>query len=439
MDIAIILILIFFNGFFAMAEFSIISARKSKLKNMATGGNKKGKIALQLAEKPNIFLSSIQVGITLVTILAGAFGEERFIPYVSALIKPIPFIGLYHHEIAFILIISSITYLSIVLGELVPKRIALGNPERIATLIAPSILLFSNITSPIVRLLSISTEFVFKVIGLKPGTPAHITEEEIRILIREGADMGVFSKTEKKLIERAQMLDDLQVGMLMTPKHKMTVTHIDSFIKSPKYYLNNFPHSRLIFTEGKDEKIFGVIHLKDLLFYSFEDGQFSVDKLKKISDKPHLVPESMKAIKVLELFRHSKIHIALVLDEFGTIQGLVTLNDILEALVGEIKTQTSQEFPIVTRDDGSLFVDGAVSIYDLKKKLRLQGLTNDNMGTYQTVAGFVIAHLERIPQSGDFFEKSGYRFEVVDMDSNRVDKILIKKIVLIDQVSGSKK
>jgi len=439
MDIAIILILIFFNGFFAMAEFSIISARKSKLKNMATGGNKKGKIALQLAEKPNIFLSSIQVGITLVTILAGAFGEERFIPYVSALIKPIPFIGLYHHEIAFILIISSITYLSIVLGELVPKRIALGNPERIATLIAPSILLFSNITSPIVRLLSISTEFVFKVIGLKPGTPAHITEEEIRILIREGADMGVFSKTEKKLIERALMLDDLQVGMLMTPKHKMTVTHIDSFIKSPKYYLNNFPHSRLIFTEGKDEKIFGVIHLKDLLFYSFEDGQFSVDKLKKISDKPHLVPESMKAIKVLELFRHSKIHIALVLDEFGTIQGLVTLNDILEALVGEIKTQTSQEFPIVTRDDGSLFVDGAVSIYDLKKKLRLQGLTNDNMGTYQTVAGFVIAHLERIPQSGDFFEKSGYRFEVVDMDSNRVDKILIKKIVLIDQVSGSRK
>jgi len=439
MDIALIFILILFNGFFAMSEFSIISARKSKLKNMAAGGNKNGKIALQLAEKPNIFLSSIQVGITLVTVLAGAFGEDRFIPNISALIKPIPFIGIYNREIAFMLIISGITYLSIVIGELVPKRIALGNPERIASLVAPLIFIFSKITSPIVRLLSISTEFVFKVIGLKPGTPTHITEEEIRILIREGADMGIFSKTEKKLIERALMLDDLRVGMLMTPKHKMSVTHIDSFIKDPKSYLNNFPHSRLIFTEGKDGKIFGVLHLKDLLFYSFEDGKFSVDKLKKISDKPHLVPESMKAIKVLELFRHSKTHIALVLDEFGTVQGLVTLNDILEALVGEIKSQAPLEFPIVTRSDGSLFVDGAVSLYDLKKKLKLQGLINDNLGAYQTAAGFVIAHLEKIPQSGDFFEKSGYRFEVVDMDNNRVDKILIKKITPLDYILESKK
>ncbi|MDO8741727.1 MAG: hemolysin family protein, partial [Candidatus Roizmanbacteria bacterium] len=391
-------------------------------------GNQKGKIALQLAEKPNIFLSSIQIGITLMTVLAGAVGEDTFVSKLAIFIKPIPVCGSFHEESAFIIIIFSITYLSIVIGELVPKRIALANPEKIASLVAPFMLTFSNITSPVIRFLSISTEFVFKLTGLKPVTSSLITEDEIRILIREGADMGIFSKTEKKLIERTLMLDDLQVGMLMTPKHRMTVTHIDNFIKNPKSYLNNYPHSRLIFTEGKEEKVFGVVHIKDLLFFSFKDGEFSMDKLKKISDKPHLVPESMKAIKVLEMFRHSKVHIALVLDEFGNIQGLVTLNDILEALVGEIKSQTPQEFPIIVRDDGSLFIDGAVPIYDLKKKLRLQGLTNDDLGTYQTVAGFVIAHLEKIPQSGDFFEKSGYRFEVVDMDNNRVDKILIKKI-----------
>ncbi len=430
MDIVLILTLILFNGFFAMAEFAIISSRKSKLKNMAIVGNQKGKIALQLAEKPNIFLSSIQIGITLVTVLAGAVGEDKFVSKIATLIKPIPIIGSFNEEIAFIFIISSITYLSIVLGELVPKRIALGNPEKIASLVAPFMLTFSNITSPIIRLLSISTEFVFKLIGLKPGTASLITEDEIRILIREGADMGIFSKTEKKLIERALMLDDLKVGMLMTPKHKMTVIDIEKFVEKPRHYLSNYPHSRLILTEGKKDKIFGVIHVKDLLSYSFEDDKFKIDKLKKIVDKPHLVPESMKAIKVLEMFRHSPVHIALVLDEFGSIQGLVTLNDILEALVGEIKSQTPQDLSIVVRDDSSLLIDGTVPIYDLKKKLHLQELNNKDLSNYQTVAGFVIAHFEKIPKTGDFFEKSGYKFEVIDMDNNRVDKILVKKIVL---------
>src|SRR3989344_3848083 len=324
MDIAFILILILFNGFFSMAEFAIISSRKSKLKNMAIGGNQRGKLALYLAEKPNIFLSSIQIGITLVTVLAGAVGQEKFATKIALFIKPMPFIGSFHTEIAFVVIVSSITYLSIVLGELVPKRIALSNPEKIASLVAPIMLAFSNVIAPIIRLLSFSTEFVFKLFGLKQGTPSHITEDEIRILIREGTDMGIFSKTEKKLIERALMLDDLRVGMLMTPKHKMAAVNIE--------------------------------------------------KLKKITNKPHLVPESMKAIKVLEMFRHSPVHIALILDEFGNIQGLVTLNDILEALVGEIKSQTPQDFPIAVRDDGALFIDGTVPIYDLKKKLHLREL-----------------------------------------------------------------
>lgn len=428
MDIALILILILLNGFFAMAEIAIISSRKSKLKNMELEGNQKSKTALDLAEKPNIFLSSVQIGITLIAILAGAFSEDRFVPKISPFIKNIPLIGYYHDEIAFVIIVIVVTYLSVVLGELVPKRVALSNPEKIASFVAPIMFAFSRITLPIVRLLSTSTEFIFKLIGLKSNNAPLITEDEVHILIREGADMGIFSKTEKKLIERALMLDDLKVGMLMTPKHKMTVVSIEKFVEKPKHYLSNYPHSRLILTEGKNNKIFGVIHVKDLLSYSFGNEEFEIDKLKTIINKPHLVPESMKAIKVLEMFRHSSIHIALVLDEFGNIQGLVTLNDILEALVGEIKSQATQEPLIITRDDGSFLIDGTVSIYDLKKKLRLQYLTNKDLSTYQTAAGFVISHLEKIPKTGDVFEKYKHRFEVIDMDNNRIDKILVKKI-----------
>jgi len=237
--------------------------------------------------------------------------------------------------------------------------------------------------------------------------------------------MGIFSRTEKKLIERALLLDDLRVGMLMTPKHKMMVVNIDKFADKPKQFLKNYPHSRLIFTEGKDNKIFGVIHVKDLLSYSFDEREFDIEKLKKITNKPHLIPESMKAIKVLELFRHSPIHIALVLDEFGNFQGLVTLNDILEALVGEIRSQSIQEPLIIQRNNGSFLVDGVLTIYELKKKLKLKELTNKDLTNYQTVAGFIIAHLEKIPKTGDVFEKSGYKFEIIDMDNNRVDKVLI--------------
>ena len=428
MDFLIILILILFNGFFAMAEIAIISSRKSKLKDMAMAGGKKEKVAFYLAEKPNMFLSSIQIGITLVTVLAGAIGEDMFTVRLSPLIKPLPFIGIYHQQISFIIVISAITYLSIVIGELVPKRIALNSPEKIAALVAPFIQAISNITHPVIRFLSISTEFVFKILGLKQASPSLIAEDEVRILIREGTDMGIFSRTEKKLIERALMLDDLRVDMLMTPKHKMTIINIEKFAEKPKRYLLNYPHSRLIFTEGKKDKVFGIIHVKDLLSYSFEDDEFDREKLKRITAKPHLIPESMKAIKVLELFRHSPIHIALVLDEFGVIQGLVTLNDILEALVGEIKSQSIQEPLIVQRADGSFLIDGTVTIYELRKKLKLQELTNKDLTNYQTVAGFVIAHLEKIPKTGDYFEKSGYQFEVVDMDRNRVDKILVRRL-----------
>lgn len=428
MDIFLILALIIMNGFFAMAEIAIVSSRKSKLKNMGDAGSNQSKLAFNLADKPNIFLSSVQIGITLIGITAGAFGEDRFVPKIAPIIQEFPILGKFSEEIALVLIIAVLTYISVVLGELVPKRIALSNPEKIASLTAPFMDAFSKATSPIVKFLSISTEFIFKIFGLKQTNSPKMTEDEVRILIREGADMGIFSKTEKKLIERALMLDDLKVGILMTPRHKMTIIDVEKFIEKPKKYLDGYSHSRLILTESKKNKIFGVIHVKDLLSYSFEDDEFKLEELKKITNKPHLVPESTKAIKVLEMFRHSPVHIALVIDEFGNIQGLITLNDILEALVGEIKSQSVHSPMIITRKDGSFIIDGATSMYDFKKKLRLKELTDKDLDTYQTVAGFVISQLEKIPKTGDYFEKYDYRFEVVDMDNNRVDKILATKL-----------
>lgn len=428
MDILLILTLVLMNGFFAMAEIAIISSRKSKLKNLGIN-NPNSRTALQLAEKPNTFLSSVQIGITLITILAGALSEDRFVSHISPLIKNIPFIGQFHMQIAFGVVVLGITFLSIVLGELVPKRIALSNPEKIASLVAPFMVVFSKITAPAVSLLSTSTEFIFKLVGLPSGIPSRVTEDEVRVLIREGTDMGIFSKTEKKIIERALMLDDLKVGMLMTPRHKMTIVNVKDLIENPKRCLTQYPHSRIILTEDTKDGVFGVIHVKDLLNYSFDD-KYVLENLKTITDKPHLVPESMKAIKVLELFRHSPVHIALVVDEFGNIQGLLTLNDILEALVGEIRTQAVQGPLFVARDNGSYLVDGTVSIYDLKKKLRLKDVKEEDLSAYQTVAGLVISHLEKIPQAGDVFEKYNHRFEVVDMDHNRVDKILVKKIIV---------
>lgn len=427
MDFLIIFILILFNGFFALAETAIISSRKNKLKHLAASGQKGAQIAFNLAEKPSIFLSTIQIGITFIAILTGAIGDGRIVTKLASILKPLPFIGVMNEQIAFIIVIAVIIYLSVVVGELVPKQIALSNSERIASFVAPLILIISNLTSPIVRFLSISTEAVFKLLGLKPVTDPPITEDEIRILIREGTDIGIFNKTEKKLVERALLLDDLRVKMLMTPKHKIVIFDIHQFIKDPHHYLSDYTHSRIIFTESGSNKVIGVIHIKDLLPYYLKDDKFEIRDIKNIVTKPLLIPENMRALKVLELFRHSPVHIALVLDEFGSIQGLVTLNDILEALVGEIKSQTHKDPEIVAKSDGSFFMDGTVSIYELKKTLHLQKLPKEDLATYQTIGGFVISYLDRIPKTGDSFEWKGYQFEILDMDDNRVDKVLITK------------
>ncbi|MDO9028013.1 MAG: hemolysin family protein [Candidatus Roizmanbacteria bacterium] len=424
MEFFIILILIIFNGIFSMAEIAIVSSRKSKLKHMIAEGNTSAQAAYKLLEKPSFFFSTVQIGITAIGILTGAIGDGQIVGKLSTVLQSWPLIGIFHNEIAFFVVIVSITYLTVIIGELVPKRIALNNPEKIASFLAPFMSVISHIAFPLVNFLSRSTELVFKLLRIGPSHELPITEDEIRALIRQGTDIGIFNKTEKKLVEQALQLDDLKVSALMMPRNKIKFFDIAHISHNPRKYLKNYRHSRVIFARGVIDKIEGVVHVKDLL-QTYLDDSFDI---KKILMKPLFVPEYTRALKLLELFRHSPTHIAIVLDEFGNVQGLITLNDIFESLVGNIKTQSSYDDKnIIKNKDGSIFLDGMLPIGEVKKLLRIDTLPKEETGSYHTLGGFVISYLDKIPRSGTKFTWKHYDFEIIDMDDNRVDKVLIKE------------
>jgi putative hemolysin len=408
-----------------MAEIAVVSSRKNRLKQMATEGNENAKKAYILAEKPSYFLSTSQIGITIISILAGAIGDNSLVHILSVELSKIPFIEIFHSQLAFLLIMLTIAYLNLIFGELVPKRIALSNPEKIASNVAPIMSIILNFAYPVIRLLSITTEFIFKLLNFSPNQNPPITEEEIRILIREGADMGIFNKTEKHLVERALLLDDLKINMLMTPRNKIEWFDVSNFDANPHEHLVNYHHSRILFADESLDKIVGVTHVKDLLKHYLLTSKVEI---RKILTKPLLVPENTRALKLLEMFRHSPIHIALAIDEFGNIQGLITLNDVLEALIGDIKTQNTIDPHVVKRNDGSYLLDGMVTVSELKRILKIDRLPNEESGGYQTVGGFAISFLDSIPKTGDTFVWNNFRFEIIDMDDKRVDKILVSRI-----------
>lgn len=423
MEFFFILFLILLNGFFSMAEIAVVSSRKSKLKQMAIDGSKKSQIALNLAERPGVFLSTIQVGITFIAIVIGAISEDSLVKEFSSALDRLPFFNLVNEHVAFVLIISVITYLSVILGELVPKRVAMSNPEFFASFVAPIMTNISRVMSPLVKILSGSTDFIFGIFRIGKGSAPTVTEDEIKVLIREGTDIGIFNKTEKKLVDRALQLDDLQINVLMVPRNKIVFFNIKAFVRDPKTHLENYHHSRLLFTKGDLDSVLGVIHSNEVMRDYLHSSLQNLDK-KLIP--PLFVPENTKALKALEMFRHSSMHLALVIDEYGHIQGLITLKNVLEALVGNIKSQEETEPNVVKRDDGSTFVDGTISIREFKKTFSLPDLPKEN-GDYQTIGGFVMSHLERVPKTGDKFNLGNLIIEVVDMDENRVDKILVRK------------
>ncbi len=426
MELLIILILIAINGVLALAEIAIISSRKARLQHAAKEGSVGAKTALDLAHDPSYFLSTIQVGITLVGILTGAFSGATFSATVATYLEPIPIISLYADGIAFFLVVLLVTFFSICFGELVPKRIALSNPEKIAMSVSRPMALLARLTAPFVRLLSGTTDMVVGLFGINKDTEESISEEEIKILISQATTAGVIEEAEQEIINKIMLLGDKRVRDIMTPHSE--IEWLDATESKTKILeaVNHSHHSHYpVYRETKDE-IIGFIHVKDLLeHWSTKKSE----PLEEFVQKPLFIIETTTVLNVLELFRTHNSHIALVVDEYGSVEGIITVNDIFESIVGEVPDIDEVEDPHITkRDADSWLVDGILSIDEFKYRFHIKKMWKETEDNYQSLGGFIMNYLDTIPKPGDSFEWNHYRFEVVDMDGNRVDKVLLVKL-----------
>ena len=422
-EILIILVLIFANGVFSMSEMAIVSARKVRLQQLANQGNLNARAALELAESPNHFLSIVQVGITLINILNGVFGGATIAQRLEGYVKLVPFLAGYSQPIAFSLVVLLITYFSLIVGELVPKRLALNNPERIAATVAIPMRALAVLASPVVFLLSASTETVLRILGITPSDEPQVTEEEIKILIEQGTEAGTFEEAEQDMVERVFRLGDRPVTGFMTPRPDIVCLDLEDPAEENRQKMADSAYSRYPVCQAGLDNVLGIIPVTDLLARSLRNEPLDLTLELR---QPVFVPESTRGLKVLELFKQTVTHMALVVDEYGVIQGLVTLNDIMSEIVGDVPAGPGQEEPqAVQREDGSWLVDGMLPVEEFLELFGLEELENEERGNYQTLGGFIITHLGRIPAAADHFEWDGIRFEVMDMDGNRVDKVLI--------------
>jgi putative hemolysin len=424
-ELLIILLLTIANGLFVMSEMAIVSARKVRLQQSANQGDRKAKVALDLANDPNNFLAIGQVGITLIAIISGAFGEAALSRRFEPLFTSIPLLQPYAQVLAFLVSVICITYLTLIIGELVPKRLALTHPERISIMVAMPMSLLAKVAAPIVYLLGTSTDIVMRILGVRPSEEPQVTEEEIRVMIEQGTEAGMFEQAEEDIMKRVFRLGDRRISALMTPRLDIIWLDLEDSAEENRRTMMESSHSRFPVCHGGLDNLLGVVQVYDLLVKSWSGQELD---LTSSLQTPVFVPESTRALKVLELFKQSGTQIAFVVDEYGVIQGLVTFTDVLQAIVGDIPSIEELEEPqAVQREDGSWLLDGMLPIYQFKEILNLEDeeLPGEQRGTYQTLGGFVVMHLGRIPSPADHFEWSTMRFEVMDMDGNRVDKVLV--------------
>jgi putative hemolysin len=381
-------------------------------------------VALDLAENPHHFLATVQIGITLIGVLSGAFGGASIAGHVAATLSSIPYIGRYSDSIALALVVGLITYFSL-LAELIPKRIALSTPERIASAVAKPMARLSAVTSPIIRVLSLSTDIVLRLFRFKPTTEAPVTEEEIRMLIGQATVAGVFEEAEQDMVERVFRLGDRRVGVMMTPRNKVVWLDINESVDKTRRKIAKSPYTW--FPVGqKAGSIRGVVHVRDIAVNCLSGKPLD---LRASMHKPLFVHESTHALKVLESFRLSGQQMAVVVDEYGTIEGIITLTDILEAIVGDIASkEVLEEPPIIQRESDTWLVAGMLPVDELKALFHIRKLPGERQRRFQTLGGFTMSHLRRVPTVGDIFECCGYSFEVFEMEGHRVRKVLIKKI-----------
>jgi putative hemolysin len=423
-EITIILLLLVLNGLFAMSEIAVVSARPIRLQQMAQRGNQGALVALELADNPNRFLSTVQVGITLVGIFAGAFGGANIAGELAIPLSKLPWIGRYGNIVSLAIVVGTITFLSVVIGELVPKRIALGNAEQIAALISRPMRNLSTLSTPLVRLLSISTEIILRLLSIRTPVDDSLNEEEIRIMVQQGAETGAIEEAERDMVESIFRLGDRPLESMMTPRPEVVWLDISAPEEEIRHLIRASNHARFPVCDGDLDHILGVVQVKDLLIACLEGQPFDI---KATMQQPLLVPEKMQALLALERFKQSGLHMALLFDEYGGIEGLVTLIDIFQAIIGDIPTlDETVEPPIVQREDGSWLVDGIMSIDDFKKAFAIRTMPGEDK--YQTLAGFVVFMLGSIPTTGSHFGWGEFRFEVADMDGYRVDKVLLEAV-----------
>ncbi|MEO8628586.1 MAG: hemolysin family protein [Betaproteobacteria bacterium] len=430
MDILILAFLILLNGGFSMAEIAVVSARKSRLQQSAEEGDTGAAAALALASDPSHFLSTTQVGITSIGILSGAFGEATLSKSLGQALAQIPLIAPYSNAIALAIVVLIITYVSLIIGELVPKRLALHNPEAFASAAARPMAALSRVAFPLVRILSASTDFVIKVLGARASTEPPVSEAEINVLMEQGAEAGVFEETEKQIVSNILRLDEQRIGALMTPRLDILFLDIEDAYEDNRHKLIESPYSRLPVCKGGTDNVLGIVQAKELLARALSGQPF--DLLSSVRP-PLYVPNSITAMQLLETFKKNGYHVALVVDEYGELQGLVTMNDVLEAIVGDIGSEDTQTDPLaVKREDGSWLLDGMLPVEDFKKLFDIDELPDEESGSYHTISGFVMMQLGRVPVVPDHFEWGGFRFEVVDMDRSRIDKVLVAPAKLPD-------
>ncbi len=423
-EILIVLALILFNGFLALSEMAVMTARKSRLRQMSLK-SRRAKAALELAEQPERFLSSVQVWITLIGILTGYFGGDAIAKSLAAVLQQLPIIAKYAHPISIAISVGVIVILSVVLGELVPKRLALLKPELIAAAVSQPMKILSTIAKPFVLLLAKATDLILKLLRVKRDTSSEVTEEEIKLLVAEGAEQGVIDPAERAMVNRVLSLGDRCVDAFMTPRTQISWLDMESSMEDNFEVLRDNSYSRYPVIRGSDQEIVGVLEIKNLLP---QLGNAKFDLFRDLKP-PQFVPETARALQVLDRLQNQDAPMALVVDEYGDIQGLVTVTDLLTAVVGRIAHSIDEkDQDVVRRADGSLLINGSLAVDDLRDVLELSHLPDEADEEYRTAAGMVMSQFGRIPAVGESFDFDRYRFEVMDLDGARIDKILVSKI-----------
>lgn len=421
--IIIIVLLISLNGIFAMAELAVLSAHKSNLRKLADQGDHKAHLALELSNHPTHFLSTIQIGISLVGLLAGIETGARLTDSVSRGLETLPALAPYSDYLAVPLVLLPLVYVSLVWGELFPKQVALAHPETVARLLAPMITLLSHLVAPIITLLSFSTRTLARIFGLNEHTRKHVSEDEIRALVALGADEGVIEQIERELVAKVFHLGDRRVNALQTPRLQIVWLDINDSSDKIRHKIRHNMHAVFPVCEGEIDKVLGIVHIKDLLTAILSDHELNVRTLIR---QVLIVPEQLPAYKLLEQFQQSRIHYGLVTDEFGVISGIITINDVLEALVGDLEEEPGLAPDLLQREDGSWLVDGDYVFENLAKTLNWRLSDDLHNAGFQTLAGFCLYQFEHLPGVGESFIWQNFRFEVLDMEGNRINKILVQ-------------